>query len=38
MQKYAGRVMRKVEDEDGPERGHLLVFHLNMVRKRAVPA
>jgi hypothetical protein len=30
--------MRKVEDEDGPERGHLLVFHLNVLHKRAVAA
>jgi hypothetical protein len=38
MQKHAGIVMRKVENEDGPFRGHLLVFHLNMLHKRAVPA
>jgi hypothetical protein len=28
----------KAEDEDGPERGHLPLFHLSILYKRAVAA
>ncbi len=38
MRKYSGIGRHKAEDEEGPERGHLPVFHLSILHKRAVAA
>ena len=38
MQKYSGIGRHKAEDEDGPERGHLRVFHPSMLHQRAFAA
>jgi len=38
MQKYSRIVRGKAEEEDGPEKGHLLVLDPSILHRRAVAA